>query len=269
MLINLPRIPVLVCAAAGAFLAIQSACADQYALYKGKLGKSDISLVLQAKNEDGEISDAAGRVTGTYYFDATQKDVFFQGDHDGHNNITLSEAGSKVTPGAKIKAHFEPDSKDKTEKNARIVGTWQSADGKQTLPLQVELFTVCLGEGGDGSTPLVERSARTFRNAVIEHDRATVAKLIQYPINVWILDKKHRIRNQAELLAKYDAIFTRRYCAAIKASVPHDLFSNYQGSMLGAGIVWIDQGGKIKALNNTTDCLVSDENERKQGGTRK
>jgi hypothetical protein len=106
-------------------------------------------------------------------------------------------------------------------------------------------------------SPSLEPKARAFLSSLITSvkagDRAKIAAMVQYPLNV-NTDKGHRsVRSSAEFVKAYNQLFTPAIKTAIEKQVPECLFANSQGVMIGDGEVWFEelQNGsmKIKTLN--------------------
>jgi hypothetical protein len=80
----------------------------------------------------------------------------------------------------------------------------------------------------------------SFQKAVAAHDSPTVAKLVSYPISVFIKGRETAIRNAKAFVANYDAIMTPDIVAAVKNQKYEDLFVNSHGVMFGNGKVWVN-----------------------------
>jgi hypothetical protein len=91
-----------------------------------------------------------------------------------------------------------------------------------------------------------------LKTAVEKNERQKVAALIDYPINVLLRGRRLKLRNKAELLKNYDAVFNGKVRQALaKSTAPS--FANYQGVMIGDGEIWfnlIKDKLKITAINN-------------------
>ena len=96
----------------------------------------------------------------------------------------------------------------------------------------------------------MHRGAARFWRAVKAGDRATVAGQLRYPAVVSVDGKPRRLKNQKDMLAVYDAVFTPKFVAAILDSTPRHMFVRDEGAMLGSGWVWFGADGKVTALNN-------------------
>jgi hypothetical protein len=91
--------------------------------------------------------------------------------------------------------------------------------------------------------------------AVAAGQKNTVAAMIAYPITLVDHGKKISITGPAAFLQKYDLAMNPKVKTALAAQRPEQLFSNYQGLMIGSGEIWF--GGrpdgrtmKIVGINN-------------------
>ncbi len=49
------------------------------------------------------------------------------------------------------------------------------------------------------------------------------------------------IRNRQQFLQAYSQVFTPQVICAVEAAKPSDVWGNYQGFMVGQGVIWWDQ----------------------------
>ncbi|MCL9662712.1 hypothetical protein L2089_18645 [Paenibacillus hunanensis] len=86
----------------------------------------------------------------------------------------------------------------------------------------------------------------TFQQAVIKDNKAKVASMVHYPLNVNTNGKTHKIKNAKIFIAKYDSIMTPEIKRILAYAIEEDLFVNWQGVMVGSGELWFSQSnGKI------------------------
>ena len=83
--------------------------------------------------------------------------------------------------------------------------------------------------------------------------RTELASMINYPINVHIMEDQVEIKNSTNLLKHYDQIFTQEFKKRIACCVPHNMFCKYTGVMLGSGEIWFGADGKVIAINNLSE----------------
>lgn len=89
-----------------------------------------------------------------------------------------------------------------------------------------------------GHVPFREAFDR-LQAAVAAHDRAAVAALVRYPIEVGRGRTRATVAAPAEFVARYDRIITPAIAAVIAQQQWDTLFVNAQGVMLGDGQVWL------------------------------
>jgi len=85
------------------------------------------------------------------------------------------------------------------------------------------------------------------------NNKKTLSEMVSYPISVNIEGSKMDIEDEQAFIEYFDQIFNNNVVTAVKESKYEDLFSNYQGIMIGNGEIWIaslDNELKIFAINN-------------------
>jgi len=86
--------------------------------------------------------------------------------------------------------------------------------------------------------------------AIVDNQPENLANLIQFPKNIMISGKNIKFKTKAEFIEKYPTIFTKEYRERIAKEKPTpDMFHNYQGIMLGDGIIWFTEEGHLQTLN--------------------
>jgi len=113
---------------------------------------------------------------------------------------------------------------------------------------------------GANNEALIEQSAQKLRDAVKTGNVEQVASLIEFPISVLVKNKKKPLNNYTEFINNYSLIFTKPFREAIINSVPHNMFTNANGIMLGKyGELWFNAQGKVYVINNyiSTTCTVT------------
>lgn len=68
-----------------------------------------------------------------------------------------------------------------------------------------------------------------------------VALMINFPLHTTLNGKRTQIRSKQQLLNSYAQIFTERVRCAIDAAREADVWGNYQGFMIGSGVIWWDR----------------------------
>lgn len=102
------------------------------------------------------------------------------------------------------------------------------------------------------SEAAVRRSLESLQEAVARDDRQAVAELLSCPCKVWDGRRNVRLRRASDVLSRYDAVFSPELKKTIAAARLEDLFSNWQGVMLGDGRVWFSATAPNGPLRLTT-----------------
>lgn len=77
--------------------------------------------------------------------------------------------------------------------------------------------------------------------AVKAGDKAQLASMVSYPLRTSQHGQRVQIRNRQQLLQAYSQVFKPAVECAIKAAKPSAVWGNYQGFMVGNGVIWWDQ----------------------------
>lgn len=105
---------------------------------------------------------------------------------------------------------------------------------------------------GIDDSEAADRFFLDLQKAVEKNERDKVILMVAYPLYVRIKGRRTKLRNKAELLKNYNAVFNEKVKQAIaKSSAPS--FANYQGVMLGDGEIWFNllkNRFKVTAINN-------------------
>jgi len=136
-----------------------------------------------------------------------------------------------------------------------LSGTWPQ--GPKTLPVEISLDSAYGGvrrerhyeEVTDQPDAVFEARVGGFLKAVLKGERATAARFVAYPLLVKDGVRARTIRNRAELLARWDKIFTPKFVAKLRTAVPHEMFVRQGSAMVGDGDIWFDAKG-AKVINN-------------------
>jgi hypothetical protein len=213
--------------------------------YSGTLGRSRIGLTLEVEN---------GRaIRGHYFYQKYLKDIPLT-VQDENETLLLKEAGGEFT------LHFKGNGREghealTFENSIGLDGTWTSADGTRSFPVNLSGETI-LPKSKDGrrysdvtseSDAAFEKRVQAFYRAVLSGNRSEAARYVSYPLRV---NGKHprSIRNAAQFIAAWDSIFTPAFLARLHNDLPHNLFVREGMAMLGDGDVWFDAKGAA-ALN--------------------
>ena len=79
-----------------------------------------------------------------------------------------------------------------------------------------------------------------LKQGVASGDKAAVAALVNYPLEVTIEGKKRKIGKASEFVDAWDGMFTADVVQAVAKQEYRDVFVNWQGLMVGDGQVWIN-----------------------------
>ncbi|NHZ98740.1 hypothetical protein [Massilia sp. CCM 8734] len=193
---------------------------------------------------------AGKSVTGDYYYASQRKNIALRGTVDGHLMIELEELDQK----GEVSASFDLSGNAGCQ---TLLGTWRKRGAAGGMRVYVELENETSGElshryriAGAENDERIHQGATRFWQAVKDGNRQLVAGSVHYPVSVRIKGRKTTLRSPADLLANYDAVFSKAYREAILNAVPHNMFANYKGIMLGSGHVWFNAEGDVMALNN-------------------
>jgi len=179
-------------------------------------------------------------MVGTYYYENHNNEMNLKGKAEEKNIILYEydETGKNTGIFKGIMSTVD-----------RIEGTWISADNKISYPFVLKL------EGGlpgaeygkkyaqivnNKSDQDVENFVSKIKSYIINNKNEQLAEEIRYPINVKINNKVIKIRNKDDLVKNYNKIFTVDYKQKISNARTKDLFANYQGIMVGLGLIWIN-----------------------------
>ncbi len=211
-------------------------------MYEGTIGPYPIRLGLQF--------EPGGTVAGRYAYPASPTTLRLAGRLAGGHTLTLTEFGAHGSPAATF-ATTIPGAK-KADCDV-IRGTWTQAATGHALPVRLRMSDTSMRPLTYYLSPAtlrIERAAVAFRAAALAGRRALVAAALHYPVFVSIGGQRMHLPNAAVLRARYDAIFTPAYLARIRADIPHLMFVNEQGLMLGGGAVWFNRDGAVISLNS-------------------
>ncbi len=207
--------------------------------YHGTLGKVEIGLTIAADPQSMSQPLAEDGITGAHYFYVTQlKDIKLKLISFSGRNITFEEDDTSGKVVATFKLNFakqDPQhhfqSKDDLQ-NEVLVGSWIPASGQaQDVYLASEDTVTGDADGGRcdldaaGYAALQARVA-LFYSLAMKGDGAALQK-----------EFKTKIPKQSS------------WHKELAKSNPHDLFCNWQGFMLGRGIVWFNPDGSVLTIN--------------------
>ena len=88
------------------------------------------------------------------------------------------------------------------------------------------------------------------KNAIAESNKEWLANYISYPLKTTLNGQEEIIvENRQQFIDNFEQIFFPAYKEQIEKHSVNNLFSNWQGTMLGNGEIWISENNVI-AINN-------------------
>ena len=225
----------------GISIAFSSSAAFAVALhdYRGTLGKVEIGFMIAANPQSmSQLLTAHGIIGAHYFYISHLKDIqlklisfsgrdisFDQDDDSGNVVATFKLSFAKQDP----RHHFQ--SKDDLQ-NEVLVGRWIPASG-QAQDVYLASEDTVTGDADGGRCDL---------------DAASYAKLQARVALFYSLAMKG---DGTALQKKFKTKIPRQdsWHKELAKSNPHDLFCNWQGFMLGRGIVWFKPDGSVLTIN--------------------
>lgn len=223
--------------------------------YDGTIDKYRIRLT---------IAFSGDRFSGRYFYHSTLKDIRIEGRFTDGRQMVIDEYGEGGNVVAQFKGefpvedpqeHYGPGNKVGCEV---MVGLWRKLDTEKDSPFYLNnAFSMAASiddryaRTGIGKSDLeIEDFAQRFIKNVREDNRRGVVEMIHYPFRLH-LDGVGlvRIRNRADLLKNYDALFTDAYKKSLFAEVPKHM-AVIQG-MIRIGFGWIGEDMKVWPLGRT------------------
>ena len=207
--------------------------------YRGTMGMVEIGLTIAAVPQSMSQPLTKNGIIGAQYFYVSQlgdiplklisfseRDISFEEDDaNGKAIATLKLSFAKQDP----QHHFQ--SKDDLQ-NEVLVGNWIPASG-QAQEVYLASEDTVTGDGSGGRCDLDAASYATLQSRValfyglaMKGDGVALQK-----------EFKTKIPKQAS------------WHKELAKSVPHNLFCNAQGFMLGRGIVWFNPDGSVLRIN--------------------
>ncbi len=92
----------------------------------------------------------------------------------------------------------------------------------------------------------IEAYMKKVKNAFLVSDSKWLAEQMIYPLHVSIGNGKYKdLKDKQEFIKYFAQINNDNFKKALKETCTCNLFHNYQGIMLGSGIIWIDNGPEL------------------------
>lgn len=210
------------------------------------------------------VHDSGRQLHGSYFYKKYLKDIPLKGAYTSDRDIELHEYDGSGAVRASFQLHFaERDDrfkddrfKDQQLQEEVLVGSWNS--GTRNYPVYLvyqDIITMSdeslrYGILGVEDSQAFEREAQKFYFAVMRDDKAAAAQRLRYPTRVGVNGDEITLRSPREFLLRWNEIFTPEYVACLKKGIPHNMFVNSTGAMIGDGAVWLDKKGLVVTLNS-------------------
>ncbi len=97
----------------------------------------------------------------------------------------------------------------------------------------------------------VDRAVAALRAALAGDDRASVAAMVEYPLQAWDGRRSVKIKTAKQLLERFDRIFDSSLRATIAGARSATAFANWQGVMFDDGRIWLrpaEEGGALRIV---------------------
>ncbi|HVY89810.1 MAG TPA: hypothetical protein VG942_13145 [Hyphomonadaceae bacterium] len=222
-------------------------------IFEGSVGEHPITMALML-TDDG--------MPGRYAYPVSTADIVVSAklDADQHH-MMITEYDAVGNPSAVFDGVFldrDPSIHSSTPLTCDVIeGDWRPKDKPDgVLHFRMRSTTFHAPApfdrmyGNKVDVEAVNREAQAFRTAVVRDDRAGVVARVLYPITIGV-DNAHEtsFSTPAELMARYDEVFTPRLKKAITGAVPRMMFARQgQVMLVPPGWVWMDFQGKVTTL---------------------
>jgi hypothetical protein len=205
------------------------------------------------------VHDSGRQLHGSYFYKKYLKDIPLKGAYTSDRDIELHEYDESGAVRAIFHLHFaERDDrfKDQQLQEEVLVGSWNSGTRNYPVYLAWEGISIVSDESlryrilGVEDSQAFEREAQKFYFAVMRGDKAAAAQRLRYPTRAFMNGDEITLRSPREFLLRWNEIFTPEYVACLKKGIPHNMFVNSHGAMIGDGAVWLDKKGLVVTLNS-------------------
>lgn len=198
------------------------------------------------------IQDYRTFVEGHYFYAKYLTDIPLTGSMQGEE-LKLNEPG-----GGSFHLHLIGDKSAAGQtltfhNSIGFEGTW-TGNGS-TFPVKIHFDYRTSGSDSTESYGAINASVYEARvrqciSSVLKGDKNAAATLVSYPLRV-NSSTSFFVRSKAELLARWNHVFTPSVMKALSDAIPHEMFMRNDQAMIGDGEVWFDEIGNIKAINQT------------------
>jgi hypothetical protein len=80
-----------------------------------------------------------------------------------------------------------------------------------------------------------------FQKAIDANQRQEVAGMVRYPLHSYSNGKATVIKTKADLMARYDTVFSSGARCAVTTATLDDVWDNWRGFTISAGAIWWDR----------------------------
>jgi hypothetical protein len=81
---------------------------------------------------------------------------------------------------------------------------------------------------------------KKLQTAVNAGQKTQLASMVSYPMHAMQNGKRIQVRTRQQFLSQYPKLFTPAVVCAVKTAKDSDVWGNYQGFMIGSGVIWWD-----------------------------
>jgi hypothetical protein len=213
--------------------------------FEGTLGKANIQLSLYCFEN--------GQLKGNYCYYKYETKIQLIGQLTG-DHISITEMVN-----GKPNGHFE--GRVFTDTLDRFEGIWTDRSNNKSIAFALTIKSIC---GTDyvhrysdfyGTDDDVEKFMTHVKAAVLSSDKEWLANHIYYPLKTTLhKNKRITIKNKKQFIGYFDQIIHQEYKKKIKSFCVCNMFTNYQGVMLGNGEIWITS--EPNSTDNHFDYLI-------------
>lgn len=200
---------------------------------------------------------------GVYYYDKYLKNINVSGRFTGNREFelhTYDHAGNMtdtfIGTFPKYDARFGNGSPLECEV---MIGQWHRKSDGVSYPFYLSIDNAVAGTlshrysgAGAKNDKKIEAAVQAFWYAIKTGNKQEAASFIEYPIAFDRgSEKALYIINKEQFISRYAEIITPRIKSEILYAVPHNMFNNYEGVMLGNGVVWFNADGRVISIQDT------------------
>lgn len=223
---------------------------NKWTNFEGTIGKTSIQLSLFRLEND--------QILGNYCYKKYENKIQLSGQINSDKLVLIEFINGK--PNGRFEGKIFSDNA------GRIEGTWTDLSNTKTIEFKLTLQSIS-GNNFEhryadlyGTDEEVENFMKQVKTSILNGDKKWIANHISYPIKTNIYKNKAiTITTKNQLIENFDLIFHQAYKDTIQSLCVCNMFSNYEGVMLGNGQIWIynkpnsskeNSNFRIIAINN-------------------